>query len=82
MKTSEYYKKNPAARRVRLKQQAQYNKLPKVKRKQKELARINRENHKKGISCVGDGLDVSHKKNGGTFLEKASVNRARNRAKK
>ena len=28
-KTSEYYKKNPKARKKRLKQQARYNKTPK-----------------------------------------------------
>ncbi len=38
---------------------------------------LNRENRKRGTYGNGDGKDVSHRKNGGTFLEKASKNRAR-----
>ena len=78
MSTSAYYKKNPAARRRRLKQQAKYNKKPAQKRKRAELNRINR---KKGTYGNGDGKDVSHCKGGGTKMEKASKNRARNRGK-
>ena len=73
-RTAEYYRKNPAARRRRLKQQKRYQKKEVDKRV--ELNRINRKVGKKG-----DGKDVSHCEGGGTRLEKASKNRARNRGK-
>ncbi len=38
---------------------------------------LNKENRSRGTYGNGDGKDVSHKKNGKTFLEKASKNRAR-----
>ena len=38
---------------------------------------LNQENRKRGTYGNGDGKDVSHKKNGKTFLEAASKNRAR-----
>ena len=38
---------------------------------------LNKDNHKRGTYGNGDGKDVSHKKNGKTFLEAASKNRAR-----
>ena len=38
---------------------------------------LNKENRRRGTYGNGDGKDVSHKKNGKTFLEKASKNRAR-----
>ena len=75
-RTSEYYKKNPAARRRRLKQQSEYQKRPGRVKKRVELNQINRKVGKKG-----DGKDVSHCKGGGTRLETASKNRARNRGK-
>ena len=75
-RTSKYYKKNPAARRRRLKQQSEYQKRPGRVKKRVELNRINRKVGKKG-----DGKDVSHCKGGGTRLETASKNRARNRGK-
>ena len=78
MSTSAYYKKNPAARRRRLKQQAKYNKKPAQK---KRRAALNADNRKRGTYGNGDGKDVSHCKGGGTRLEKASKNRARNRGK-
>ena len=40
-------------------------------------AALNKENRKRGTYSNGDGKDVSHKKNGKTFLESASKNRAR-----
>ena len=40
-------------------------------------AALNKENRKRGTYGNGDGKDVSHKKDGKTFLEKASKNRAR-----
>ena len=74
-RTSEYYKKNPKARRKRLKQQSEYQKRPERVAKRVELNRINRKKGKKG-----DGKDVSHCTNGRTVLEKASSNRKRNRS--
>jgi hypothetical protein len=38
---------------------------------------LNKENRSRGTYGNGDGKDVSHKKNGKTFLEAASKNRAR-----
>ena len=78
-RTSKYYKKNPEARRKRLKQQKRYNRQSLQIKKRVEL---NRENHKRGTYGNGDGKDVSHKKDGSTVLEKASKNRARNRSRK
>ena len=75
-RTSEYYKKNPEARKRRLKQQSKYQKHKHRVEKRVELNRINRKVGKKG-----DGKDVSHCKGGGTKLESASKNRARNRGK-
>lgn len=40
-------------------------------------AALNKENRKRGTYGNGDGKDVSHRKSGKTFLEKASKNRAR-----
>jgi hypothetical protein len=77
-RTSEYYKKNPKAAAKRRKQQAKYQKKRKVVKKRVELNRINRQ---KGTYGNGDGKDVSHCKGGGTRMEKASKNRARNRGK-
>lgn len=39
--------------------------------------RLNQENRRRGTYGNGDGKDVSHRKDGSTFLEKASKNRAR-----
>ena len=75
-RTSEYYKKNPEARKRRLKQQSKYQKQKHRVKKRVELNRINRKVGKKG-----DGKDVSHCKGGGTKLESASKNRAHNRGK-
>ena len=43
----------------------------------RKRAKLNQENRKRGTYGNGDGKDVSHRKNGSTFLEKASKNRAR-----
>ena len=75
-RTAEYYRKNPDARKRRLKQQKKYQKKGSQVKKRVELNRINRKVGKKG-----DGKDVSHCQGGGTRLEKASKNRARNRGK-
>jgi hypothetical protein len=48
-------------------------------RKRVELNKINRQ---KGTYGNGDGMDVSHTKNGSTVMEDQSKNRARNRGKK
>ena len=60
---------------ARLRAQAKYDKKPAQKKKR---AALNRENRKRGTYGNGDGLDVSHKENGKTVLEKASKNRRRN----
>jgi len=43
----------------------------------KKRTKLNQENRNRGTYGNGDGKDVSHKKDGSTFLEKASKNRAR-----
>jgi hypothetical protein len=43
----------------------------------KKRSKLNAENRKRGTYGNGDGLDVSHKKDGSTVLEKRSKNRAR-----
>jgi len=43
----------------------------------KKRTALNKENRKRGTYGNGDGKDVSHRKNGKTFLEAASKNRAR-----
>lgn len=43
----------------------------------KKRTKLNKENRKRGTYGNGDGKDVSHRKDGSTFLEKASKNRAR-----
>ena len=73
-KTSQYYKKNPAARKRRLKQQAKYNKT------KKGLAiRVNANKLNKKLGTYGnkDGKDSCHAK-GSTTKGKtcpAKVNR-------
>lgn len=74
--TSEYYKKNPAARRRRLKQQAAYNKT------RKGLAirtAANKLNRKLGTYGNGDGLDASHTGPNRGKLESPRANRRRPR---
>ena len=73
-KTSDYYKSNPKAAARRRKQQRKYNK---TNNGLKIRTAANKLNRKLGTYGNGDGKDVSHKKNGKTFLEKASKNRAR-----
>ncbi len=77
-RTSEYYKKNPEARKKRLEYQKEYNKRKKEKKKRSLL---NKENRKRGTYGNGDKKDVSHRKDGSTFLEAQSKNRARNRSR-
>ena len=77
-KTSDYYKKNPKARKKRLEYQRKYNKRPEQRRKRSLL---NKENRRRGTYGNGDKKDVSHRKDGSTFLEAQSKNRARNRGR-
>ena len=78
-KTSDYYKKNPAARKRRLKQQAKYNKTAKAKNKRVELNRLNRQ---RGTYGNGDGKDASHTGKSTGKLESPSKNRRRPRTGK
>ena len=78
-RTSKFYKDNPEARAKRLKYQKKYNKQSMQIQKRVELNKINRQ---KGTYGNGDGMDVSHTKNGSTVMEAQSKNRARNRGKK
>lgn len=73
-KTSKYYASNPAARKKRVAQQRKINDRPEEKERRRKLAADRRE---RGVMGKG-GKDVSHKKNGKTFLEDRSKNRARN----
>ncbi|MCP4771575.1 MAG: hypothetical protein GY879_09220 [Planctomycetes bacterium] len=73
-KTAKYYAANPKARKKRVKAQAKINRKPKEKKRRAELAK---ERRKRGVMGKG-GKDVSHKRNGKTFLESRSKNRARN----
>ena len=77
-KTSDYYKKNPKARKKRLEYQRRYNKRPEQRKKRSLL---NKENRRRGTYGNGDRKDVSHRKDGSTFLEAQSKNRARNRGR-
>lgn len=43
----------------------------------KKRTELNKENRKRGTYGNGDGKDVSHRKDGSTFLESMSKNRAR-----
>lgn len=77
-KTSDYYKSNPEAREKRLEYQRRYNRQ---RRERLRRSFLNKENRKRGTYGNGDGLDVSHRSDGSTFLEDEGTNRARNRGK-
>ena len=73
-RTSEYYKKNPEARKRRLKQQSKYNKT------KKGLAiRVNANKLNRKLGTYGNraGLDAAHYKGSKTRgrLQKPSINR-------
>tara|TARA_B100000131_G_scaffold246652_1_gene239643 strand:- start:152 stop:406 length:255 start_codon:yes stop_codon:yes gene_type:complete len=72
--TADYYKKNPAARRRRLKQQRAYNKTPKGSAIRSNANKLNR---KLGTYGNGDGKDAAHYKGSTTQgrLQKPSINR-------
>ncbi len=77
-KSTNYYRSNNDALKIKREYQAEYNKKPSKKKKR---ASLNKENRKRGTYGNGDKLDVSHKQGGGTKLEGQSKNRARNRGK-
>ena len=78
MKTSSYYKSNPAARKKRLKQQGAYNKTKKGLMIRTAANRLNRQ---LGTYGNGDGKDASHTGPGKGKTENASKNRRRPRMK-
>ena len=73
-KTSKYYKKNPKARKRRLRQQARYNK---TKRGLSIRVNANKLNRKLGTYGNRDGLDAAHYKGSKTKgrKQKPSINR-------
>ena len=73
-KTSKYYKKNPKARKRRLRQQARYNK---TKRGLSIRVNANKLNRKLGTYGNRDGLDAAHYKGSKTRgrKQKPSLNR-------
>ena len=73
-KTSKYYKKNPKARKRRLRQQARYNK---TKRGLSIRVNANKLNRKLGTYGNNDGLDAAHYKGSKTRgrKQKPSINR-------
>lgn len=77
-KTSQYYKKNPAARKRRLKQQKAYNR---TNNGLKIRTKANKLNRQLGTYGNGDGKDASHTGPNKGKLEKASTNRRRPRLK-
>jgi len=74
--TSDYYKKNPKARRKRLKQQAEYNKTAEGLKIRSNANKLNR---KLGTYGNGDGKDASHTGPNKGKLESPSKNRRRPR---
>ena len=73
MSTSDYYKKNPAARKRRNAQQTRYNKS----RKGNKIAREdNRANRALGTYGNGDGKDAAHTSKNRAKLQSPSTNRA------
>ena len=73
MSTSEYYKKNPAARKKRNAQQTRYNKGGKGNAIAK---RANRANRALGTYGNGDGKDAAHTGPNRAKLQSPSKNRA------
>jgi hypothetical protein len=74
--TSDYYKKNPAAKKRRLKQQAKYNKTKDGLKIRTEANQLNR---KLGTYGNGDGMDASHTGPNKGKLESPKANRTRPR---
>ena len=73
-KTAEFYRKNPEARKKRLKQQSEYQKTEKGSRIKKNANKLNR---KLGTYGNGDGKDAAHYKGSTTKgrLQSPSINR-------
>ena len=73
-RTSEYYKKNPEARKRRLKQQSKYNKTKKGLALRVNANKLNR---KLGTYGNRDGMDAAHYKGSKTKgrTQKPSINR-------
>ena len=73
-RTSDYYKKNPEARKRRLKQQSSYQKTAKGSTIKKNANKLNR---KLGTYGNGDGKDAAHYKGSKTQgrLQSPSTNR-------
>ena len=73
-RTSEYYKKNPEARKRRLKQQSKYNKTKKGLALRVNANKLNR---KLGTYGNRDGMDAAHYKGSTTRgrKQKPSINR-------
>jgi hypothetical protein len=74
--TSEYYKKNPEARKRRQKQQSKYNK---TNNGLKIRTNANKLNRQLGTYGNGDGMDASHTGPAKGKLENPSANRRRPR---
>jgi len=72
--TAEYYRKNPEARKKRLKQQSAYQKTAKGSAIKKNANKLNR---KLGTYGNGDGKDADHYKGSTTKgrLQSPSINR-------
>ena len=72
--TAEYYRKNPEARKKRLKQQSAYQKTTKGSTIKKNANKLNR---KLGTYGNGDGKDAAHDKGSTTKgrLQSPSINR-------
>lgn len=73
-KSARYFALNPDSREKKNEYNKEYHS---TEERRKYRSRLNRAN-RASASKVGDGKDVSHTKDGGTTLEKASANRARN----
>lgn len=73
-KSASFYRNNPEARAKKAAYDKKYHSSAKRRKYRADLAKARR---KRGIMGKG-GPDVSHTANGGTKLESASRNRARN----
>ena len=75
-RTSDYYKKNPEARKRRLKQQSSYQKTAKGSTIKKNANKLNR---KLGTYGNGDGKDAAHYKGRTTRgrIQSMKINRSR-----
>ncbi len=75
-RTSDYYKKNPEAKKRRLKQQSSYQKTSKGSTIKKNANKLNR---KLGTYGNGDGKDAAHYKGSTTRgrTQSMKINRSR-----